>query len=90
MGKAFCFFFGALCALAAVGEPLPVEKFFERPAYSQPQISPDGRHVAVIVRGARRDGLAVVDIEKKAARPVTNFSDADVIEFHWSITAGWC
>jgi dipeptidyl aminopeptidase/acylaminoacyl peptidase len=80
-------FLGA-CVLAAFAtlvsaQPPPVEQFFQRPAYSNPRISPDGKHVAFIVRGPKHNGLAVVDVETKAARPITNFADADVIEFHW-------
>lgn len=83
MGKALGLFVGALYAVLAVAQSLPVEQFFQRPTYSHPRISPDGKHVAFIVRGAKHDGLAVVDVETKSARPLTNFADADVIEFHW-------
>ena len=72
-----------VAAPAAQAQPAPVEDFYRRPDFSAPKISPDGKHVAAIVRGAKRDTLAVIDLETKKMQPVTNFADADVIEFHW-------
>src|SRR5438270_14096954 len=83
MGKLFGFLFAASFALSAVAEPLAVEQFLRRPLYSRPSISPDGKHVAFLVRGEKHNGLAVIDVETKTARPITNFADADVYEFHW-------
>jgi len=77
----------ACCLLAwaalASAEPLSVEDFFRRPDYSDPKLSPDGARIAAIVSGPKRDGLAVLDVETKKGRPVTNFADVDVVEFHW-------
>ena len=82
MGKALGFFIGALYVLAAVAQPLPVEQFFKRSNLSQLKISPDGKSVAGIVSG-KRDGLSVVNIDTHSGRPVTNFGDADVLQFYW-------
>ncbi|MBV9190853.1 MAG: hypothetical protein JOZ85_10250, partial [Betaproteobacteria bacterium] len=83
MGKALGLLFAAAYTLVATADPLPVEQFLKRPLYSQPRISPDGKHIAFIVRGEKHNGLAVIDVETKKARPLTNFADADVYEFHW-------
>jgi dienelactone hydrolase len=72
----------ALASLAAAAQPR-IEDFYRRAEFSTPKISPDGAHVAAIVRGAKRDTLAVIHLETKKMQPVTNFADADVIEFHW-------
>lgn len=78
----------ASCLLAALpllaqAQQIAVEEFFKRPAYSQLKLSPDGKLVAAIVPGEKRDRLAVLDLETRKGRPVTNFADADVLEFHW-------
>jgi len=72
----------ALFALAAHAE-LAVEEFFQRPVYSQLKLSPDGNLIAAIVRGAKRDTLAVLQISTRHGRPITNFADADVLSFRW-------
>ena len=75
----------AVVALAAVAhaQALPVEEFFKRPDFSAIKLSPDGKRIAAIVRGGKRDALAVMNADTKKGQPVTNFSDADVVEFHW-------
>src|SRR5258707_5940976 len=73
----------ALAAMAAAAEPLPVEQFFKQANFSQLKLSPDGKNVAGVVRGTKRDGLAVVNIDTRGGRPITNFADADVLQFYW-------
>jgi len=73
----------AVFATIAPAQPLPVEQFFQRPVYSQLKLSPDGKLVAAIVRGAKRDTLAVLEIDTRRGRPITNFVDADVLSFRW-------
>jgi len=84
MVRSCCLFFLAASTFTAIAQPLPVEEFFKRPDYSQLKLSPDGRRVAGIVRGPARDTLAVMDVETKAGQPVTNFADADVLQFYWT------
>ena len=79
----------ASCWLAAVAvvawaDPVPVEEFFQRAAYSQLKLSPDGTQVAAIVPGPKRDALAVLNVDTKKGRPVTNFANADVLDFYWA------
>jgi len=70
-------------AAAAGAEPIAVEELFKRADYSELKISQDGTRVAAIARGPKRDILAVVELDTKKARPITNFADGDVLEFHW-------
>lgn len=75
----------AVAVLAGVvsAEPLSVEQFFKRASYSRVRLSPDGKLAAAVVPGERREGLAVIDLETKKGRPITNFGDADVLRFFW-------
>ena len=73
----------AWAAFAARAEPLSVEQFFKRPDYADPKLAPDGTRVAAIVSAGERDGLAVLDLDAKKSRPITNFVDGDVREFQW-------
>ena len=78
------FLAGSLALFALVGHAeLPIEEFFQRPVYSQLKLSPDGSLIAAIVRGAKRDTLAVLQIDTRRGRPITNFADADVLSFRW-------
>jgi dipeptidyl aminopeptidase/acylaminoacyl peptidase len=74
----------AAFARTAIAQPPPVEELFKRPDYVQLKISPDGRYVAGIVRGQPHDRLGVLEVETRKGRPVTNFADADVLEFYWT------
>jgi dipeptidyl aminopeptidase/acylaminoacyl peptidase len=82
MSRTLCLCMLISLASAAAAAPT-VEDFYRRPEFSAPKISPDGVHAAAIVRGPKRDTLAVIHLESKKMQPVTNFADADVIEFHW-------
>lgn len=76
---------GAAAAGAAVA-PIPVEKFFARPAVLDAKLSPSGRRLAISTSvQADRVGLVVVDLQDqlKASR-VAQFSDADVVGFDWT------
>jgi len=73
----------AVAAMAAAAEPLTVEQFFQRQVYSELKLSPNGELIAAIVRGAKRDTLAVLEVSTKRGRPITNFADADVLTFRW-------
>jgi dipeptidyl aminopeptidase/acylaminoacyl peptidase len=77
-------FFLAASAWTAAAQPLPVEEFFKRSEYSQMVLSPDGRHIAAVVRGAGRDALAVVDVDKRSALRITKFKDGDILDIHWT------
>lgn len=70
---------------AQSAEPAPsVASFFENRAFSDPQFSPSGRHVAVRMSSkGQRDYLAVVDLDTKVMKMVAGYKDADIGRFQW-------
>jgi acetyl esterase/lipase len=65
--------------------PVPLERFFQRPAMLEAKLSPSGTRLAVTTsRGTTRVGLAVIELglDPKARRAAL-FSDADIVSFDW-------
>lgn len=63
---------------------IPIESFFENSAFGGAIFSPSGRYLAVRVGlKARRDVLAVIDLDTNAGMPVAEYSDADIGQFQW-------
>jgi acetyl esterase/lipase len=62
----------------------PPEAFFRDPGFSRAELSPDGRHVAMLVssRGTRLQ-LAVLNLETLKPQAVGGDTDRDVASFHW-------
>lgn len=64
---------------------IPVRDFFRKPAVMSPQLSPNGKKLAMLVpAGKDRVGLAVADV----ATPdkfvgIAQFEDADITRFSW-------
>lgn len=83
MARSCWLLLSAALACGAFAQPLPVEELFKRPDYSQPALSPDGRRVAVIIRGNPRDAIAVMDVQTRKGGRIAGFSDADVLYFSW-------
>ncbi|MCV2371078.1 S9 family peptidase [Roseateles oligotrophus] len=86
--------FGLLIsALAGVGvtaetradQPVPIERFFQRPAVLEAKLSPSGKQLALTTsKGGNRVGLVVVDLgEGNKATRAAGFSDADIVQFDW-------
>ncbi len=76
----------ALPIAAATAQPqLPaVEDFFGNSAFGDPVFSPNGLQLAIRAAAkGRRYALAVIDLEKGAARIVAEYDDEDIGEFHW-------
>lgn len=73
----------AVAATPAAPQPPPVEDFFRRPAYAQVTLSPDGERVAAVVPRRGRGNLAIIDIDRKVAKLITDFDVADVLAYHW-------
>lgn len=71
---------GASDARAA---PLPVETFFQKPAYGGATLSPNGRFLAVIAPVEGRYGLIVVDLDTKTATKMRSPDDGDVLDATW-------
>ena len=76
---------GAPLAQAADAAVIPVADFFRRPLMSSPVLSPDGKHIAMLMQGPEeRTVLAVADIATPTKRVgVARFDDADVRSFQW-------
>jgi dipeptidyl aminopeptidase/acylaminoacyl peptidase len=76
---------GAPAARAADTAATPVADFFRRPVMSDLALSPDGKHIAMLMQGPEeRTVLAVADIATPTRRVgVARFDDADVRSFHW-------
>jgi dipeptidyl aminopeptidase/acylaminoacyl peptidase len=80
---------GALAALPAAAQsaPPPVIDFFRHPAVAEPQLSPDGRHIAMVAPSKKDDNrltLAVASVdEPQKLTVVAHFDDADVRGFEW-------
>lgn len=71
---------------ASAAEPPPIAAFFKRPAMRAPQLSPNGRYLAVQTagKGGDRMMLAVIDLETMAPpKIVAAFADADVGGHRW-------
>jgi dipeptidyl aminopeptidase/acylaminoacyl peptidase len=73
------------CSLAAAAAtPPPIENFFENPAFSDAQLSPNARFLgAKLSRPGQRDALVVIDLATNAAKVVAVFADFDIGRFYW-------
>ena len=68
---------------AATGDPIPIEAFFQAGSFGGALLSPDGKHLAALVRPkVDPDFLVVVDLQTKAAKVVAQDGDA-VVHFAW-------
>lgn len=67
----------------ARAEPIPAEKFFDYPAISQPRISPDGQHLAFLAPMGSRMGIALMDLQTGATKPLVRSSDEGIDSFIW-------
>ena len=71
-------------ATEATAPPLPVAQFFQRPAFSGAELSPNGQRVALRVGAVgQRDRLAVLDTTTMQLQLVAAYKDADVRRFRW-------
>ncbi|NVM78048.1 dipeptidyl aminopeptidase/acylaminoacyl peptidase [Duganella sp. SG902] len=77
-----------LCGHAPAAEPAKpppaLADFFNNPDFSDAELSPSGKYLAVRVGGKnKRDMLGVVELASNAVKVVGNFSDADIGNFAW-------
>jgi dipeptidyl aminopeptidase/acylaminoacyl peptidase len=64
--------------------PPPIERFFINSQMADASLSPDARYLAAISGASgRRDYLIVIDLEKRTARTVAGYQDADIRRFEW-------
>src|SRR5690242_4147525 len=78
-------FFGLGLVLAVAAKAaVPVEAFFQNPAFQDAQLSPSGRYVAVGVtpKGGHTQ-LVVLETETMKAKAVASPKDADVFNIEW-------
>jgi dipeptidyl aminopeptidase/acylaminoacyl peptidase len=71
-------------APAAPAASIPASAFFDNPAFSAPQLSPDGRSVALkVANKAGRIRLVVVDTASRKATVAAAFDDSDINRYQW-------
>lgn len=85
----------AAAALAASAQPAPpappataavpfsLEEYFRLPQFSSPQLSPNGKYLAVTIPIKGRLNLAVVDLDSRKAQALTSDDEFDVLEPRW-------
>ena len=71
-------------ALATPPPVLPVEVFFDTPAMSGIEFSPDGKRLLCLVPFEGRQNLAVIDLEKGTKNLLSSFKDKDVSGPFWA------
>lgn len=64
---------------------VPLEAFFANPEFSQPQLSPSGRQLAVLHEAGSQPGrnLKIIDLATNSARTVTSYSGHKVMWYTW-------
>ena len=68
----------------AAEPPVPIAAFFDNPSMRDAKISPDGKHVAMLVNHDKgRDQLGVLTLADRSVRLVAGFAAADVGRFEW-------
>ncbi|HEY0060870.1 MAG TPA: alpha/beta fold hydrolase [Telluria sp.] len=85
---ALSFAAGVGTAAPAPGEGVPARPplaaFFDNTPFSAPQLSPDGKMLAVVVGvPGKREGLAVIDLADNKIYPTASFADVDVGRVQW-------
>src|SRR5258706_14857903 len=76
----------ACCGAAAQDKsaaPIPLEDFLREPQYSQIVLSPNGRQLAVTMPIKGHKNLALLDLDKRAAKVLTGYTEQDVLRFYW-------
>ncbi len=67
-----------------VGDLPPVEQFFQNPSFSQAQLAPNGKSVAVLI--GKKDTpslLAVYDLKSADVKVIASFRELDINHFQW-------
>ncbi|MCY0915985.1 alpha/beta hydrolase family protein [Massilia antarctica] len=74
----------AFAAEAAPPAPPPIADFFNNPAFSDANLSPNGKYLAVrFSNDNKRDRLIVIELATNAVKVVAQFADRDVNTFQW-------
>ena len=64
-------------------DPIPIESFFKLPQYASMTLSPDGKHIAALAPLGERQGLIVIDLEKRKATPIASAPHLDAVQAYW-------
>jgi dipeptidyl aminopeptidase/acylaminoacyl peptidase len=63
---------------------LPLEDFFRKPERANPQLSPDGTHLAFLAPHERRLNVFVRDLATRLETRVTNATERDIAGYVWA------
>jgi dipeptidyl aminopeptidase/acylaminoacyl peptidase len=75
---------GAGRAADTAAGAVPIEHFFDNPAFSGATLSPDARFLAArVTRPGKGAALAVVDLANNTVKVVAGLSDADIGKISW-------
>ncbi|MCG8589181.1 MAG: hypothetical protein MJE66_07810, partial [Proteobacteria bacterium] len=66
-----------LLGLPASANPPPIEAFFQYPAYSSVELSPDGENIVALARINGHQNIVVLNLASGKAYPITQFSHPD-------------
>jgi dipeptidyl aminopeptidase/acylaminoacyl peptidase len=64
-------------------QPLSFDEAFGSTSFAAPRLSPDGRHLALLVARRGRMGLSIFDLDKGSYESHLSFVDADIAEPRW-------
>lgn len=73
----------ALAATLTATEPPTVAQFFALPAFSEPKLSPDGKHLAVLGRHGTLEYLAVIDLATMQPKPLGDLGESRLKNYWW-------
>lgn len=87
--RVFFVFSTSVLTIAALGRaesaPPPIEAFGGLPALSDAQLSPDGKHLAIIGPVGGRDAVTVFTLDAPNTKPMrAGFPDADAMGIRWA------
>jgi dipeptidyl aminopeptidase/acylaminoacyl peptidase len=84
IGIAFIFIFATQVASGKASD-IPVKDFFRNAEFSNLQLSPDGKHIALISPIANRRNIAIMETDGfKNIRALTRFTKDNVGSFFWA------
>ena len=73
----------ALVPALPAAEPPTVAQFFALPAFSEPKLSPDGKHLAVLGRHGTAEYLAVIELATMQPKPLGDLGESRLKNYWW-------
>jgi len=71
--------------VSAKAKDIAIEDFFKTPKFSNLQLSPNGKYLAVLSPINERRNIVVMEVDGfKNARPITKFDEQDINSFSWA------